>query len=85
MLAEFGLLGAFFWIGMFGIILISNWRLSRTGDTKARSVVLLLIMFAIFQFPHDVFYQRIWWFALGVLLIRPSIGTSSSQASLKLN
>lgn len=69
-LAEFGVLGGavFGW----GFILLARHaiRLGRTQPAR-RSLLLLLVAFAIFSLLHEIFYQRIFWLVLGAVLARP--------------
>ncbi len=70
MLAEFGLLGAGILIAMLIRILIAIMRndLDKPGN---RAVIMLLAVFVTFSLVHEIFYQRIFWLALGLCLALP--------------
>ncbi|MDP3332784.1 MAG: O-antigen ligase family protein [Methylococcaceae bacterium] len=70
-LAEFGLFG----VAVFGWIFFTLARhvwLSRSSPAR-HGLLLLLVVFAIFSLAHEIFYQRIFWLALGALLAQPFI------------
>ena len=66
-LAEFGLLGGVF----FGAVFVSLFRHFYTRYRECKRFesglgLLMLIIFAVFGLPHDIFYQRLFWFLLGI-------------------
>lgn len=63
-LAEFGLVGAAILIFIFYSIYHQSIQNIRQIDSK--TIVLLLTAFFIFGLFHDIFYQRIFWFGLGL-------------------
>lgn len=66
-LAEMGIFG----IGclLYGVIkFIRHLSKFWNADFQNRALFLLLIVFAIFSLVHEMLYQRIFWFALGLLL-----------------
>jgi len=70
MLAELGTLGT---LGMFTFlwsIARSAWKDARAvpPDPISQSLLLTLLTAALFQLPHDIFYQRIFWLMLGIML-----------------
>ena len=70
LLAEFGLFGA----GVLLVILIYiTVEITRIGynNPANRAVVMLLAVFIIFGLVHEIFYQRIFWLALGICISRP--------------
>ena len=70
LLAEFGLFGA----GVLLVILIYiTVEITRIGynNSANRAVVMLLAVFIIFGLVHEIFYQRIFWLALGICISRP--------------
>lgn len=68
-LAEFGILGAalvgFFFSSIF-LYLVRRYRKERRFEYGFG--VLILLIFAVFGLPHDIFYQRLFWFFLGLVL-----------------
>ena len=72
-LAEFGLLGA----GVFSASLLLIIRfLYKNGmeSTAHRIIAMLLFVFILFGLVHEIFYQRIFWLALGaVMAVRPGL------------
>jgi len=66
MLAEFGLFGALIFGGAF--VVISYQQVLTRRKIASRIVLLLLGGFVIFGAAHDIFYQRIFWLALGIFL-----------------
>ena len=69
-LAEFGLLGALVYGGIFlGILsFVWNWK---SDNPSRRLLFLILAIFAIFSIVHEIFYQRIFWLALGLVMAKP--------------
>lgn len=72
LLAEFGLFGFIVFLSPFLFILkYAIW------DCKVRVVsnalILLLLMFAVMSMFHEVFYQRMFWLALGGLIALPGV------------
>lgn len=79
-LAEFGLLG----IGIIGwaflVLIRYSWPTREHRQHADRSALfLLLMMFAIFSQFHEVFYQRIFWLIVGVLLAQPTSQTKTDE------
>ncbi len=71
LLAEMGLVGFCIFTTFFSMIIMTAWHQATTNDRgmqRARALLLLLLIFALFQLPHDVFYQRIFWLTLGALM-----------------
>ncbi len=70
-LAELGLFGALAFAAMFGSIVLKLVSDMRTGrfDSKVIALCLLLLVFALANLPHEMMYQRIFWFILGALLV----------------
>ncbi|NKC11068.1 MAG: hypothetical protein GKR94_02330 [Gammaproteobacteria bacterium] len=69
-LAEFGLfgIGVMLTILLWMIIAIMKTRVIESGN---RAVLMLLAVFLIFGLVHEIFYQRIFWLALGICLALP--------------
>jgi len=78
-IAEMGIVG-FLLIG--GIPLMQTTRLWSTWWRRPKQLIggfgrndsalfLLIMMFCVFSLAHEIAYQRIFWFVLGVLLARP--------------
>jgi uncharacterized membrane protein YbhN (UPF0104 family) len=66
-LAEFGIVGTSLAVGAFFRLFrygARQWR----GLPGNRALILLLLMFCSFSLLHEVFFQRIFWLALGLLL-----------------
>jgi uncharacterized membrane protein YbhN (UPF0104 family) len=66
--------------GLFGVLVII-WSLRNfivgilsdmfsTEVSKNIAIKLLIISFCVFGFFHEIFYQRIFWFGLGILLTK---------------
>ena len=68
-LAELGLLGLVAFGGS-GFILLRYIVRVRRAVSADRILLLLLLCFAVFGLVHEIFFQRIFWLALGVLLAR---------------
>lgn len=73
LLAEFGIVGTFlFLLPIIAIIwqwvTTPKWLRSRTNQT----LLLCLIVAGLFGLAHDMAYQRIFWFLLGLLVATPS-------------
>jgi O-Antigen ligase len=69
-LAEFGLVGiaVFCWM----LYELSRYLFSyRRLYSRQRALLMLLIVFLTFSLAHEIFYQRIFWLVLGVLLAKP--------------
>lgn len=70
MLAELGLIGCCAMLALFwgiGKQALAQAR-AATSDAPARILLLVLATAAVFQLPHDVFTQRIFWLVIGVTL-----------------
>lgn len=65
LLAEFGLLGLLSIVFSFLFVFVVIAK-KRTLDGASRGILLVLLTAAIFSAAHEIFYQRIFWLALGV-------------------
>lgn len=70
LLAEFGLLGAGVVAAFFARIILPLPKRGR-GAFPSWVAILLVGVFGVFSLVHEVFYQRIFWLALGVALALP--------------
>jgi uncharacterized membrane protein YbhN (UPF0104 family) len=68
LLAELGLVGFLIFGAAGWAITRAAWRDCREASPAARILLATLLVMAIAQFVHDVLYQRIFWFLLGVTL-----------------
>ena len=68
LLAEFGLVGFLIFALAFAAIARASLAAALRGETWARTLLLVLAACAIFQLPHDVLYQRIFWLVFGATL-----------------
>lgn len=68
MLAELGLVGFGLFAAFFAAVMRAAFRDATASDLGARVLLLLLCSAALFQLPHDIFYQRIYWLILGATL-----------------
>jgi uncharacterized membrane protein YbhN (UPF0104 family) len=68
LLAELGLVGFLIFALAFAAIARASVAAALRGETWARTLLLVLAACAIFQLPHDVLYQRIFWFVFGATL-----------------
>lgn len=64
LMAEFGAVGLVTFIFMFVVVVRQMLNNSMTLPGP-RIVVLLMVVFALFSIPHEVFYQRVLWLVLG--------------------
>lgn len=73
LLTEFGLVGiaVLGWYCRGLAIYIFGKKLSTATPHRA-ALALLFIAFAVFSLFHEIFYQRMFWFALGALLATPA-------------
>jgi hypothetical protein len=69
-LAEFGLVGV---VVFFAVFLNIGLSVIRNGLVMPlnRAVFMLFLVFAIFGLFHEIFYQRIFWLVLGILVALP--------------
>ena len=72
LLTEFGLLGFLVlgW-GCRNLMAFTFKKNLSSASTNRFALALLLVVFGLFGLFHDIFYQRIFWFALGVLIAIP--------------
>ncbi|MDR1350402.1 MAG: O-antigen ligase family protein [Zoogloeaceae bacterium] len=70
-LVEFGLVGAFILFMAFFRLCVFAWRSRQAASRFDRAVFMLLGVFAVFGAVHEIFYQRIFWLALGACLALP--------------
>jgi O-antigen ligase len=68
LLAEFGLVGFLIFALAFAAIARAALSAALRGETWAQTLLLVLVACAIFQLPHDVLYQRIFWLVFGATL-----------------
>jgi uncharacterized membrane protein YbhN (UPF0104 family) len=68
LLAEFGLVGFLIFALAFVAVARASLAAALRGATWARTLLLVLAACAIFQLPHDVLYQRIFWLVFGATL-----------------
>lgn len=69
LLTEFGLIGFLPITAMFLVFFYQAFR--HRHSPYLRGALLLLLAFATFSMVHEIFYQRIFWIALGVFLALP--------------
>jgi O-antigen ligase len=69
-LAEFGLLGLAVFGGAFFVFARGAWK-GRGNLPASGALMMLLGVFAVFCVAHEIFYQRLFWLVLGVLLAKP--------------
>lgn len=70
-LAEFGLLGGVISGLIFLSIALYLWKQMRETRRPVYAYgLLMLVIFAVFGLPHDIFYQRLFWFLLGIVLFQ---------------
>lgn len=72
LLAELGLVGFLTFCLAGGHLIHASLKPAFQGQIWARQLLLLGLMFAVFQMAHDVLYQRILWLLLGALLVQQS-------------
>jgi uncharacterized membrane protein YbhN (UPF0104 family) len=74
LLAETGAVGLIATLSGVGWLSAGLWRHSRGIDgAYSRAALLVLATFAAYAMVHDVFAQRVFWFALGLLLAAPPL------------
>tara|TARA_R110002072_G_scaffold728_4_gene5790 strand:+ start:266759 stop:268960 length:2202 start_codon:yes stop_codon:yes gene_type:complete len=72
LLAEFGLIGFIVFLSPF--VLILKYAISICSNRViSNALILLLLMFALMSVFHEVFYQRMFWLALGGLIALPHV------------
>ncbi|MHB1530201.1 MAG: lysylphosphatidylglycerol synthase domain-containing protein [Acidiferrobacteraceae bacterium] len=71
-LAEMGLVGFLVFGSVFYILAQAAWRHWTTEGPSYRALAFVLLGFGLFCQVHEVFYQRIFWLALGAILASPS-------------
>ena len=84
-LAELGIVGFGAVLGLMWSISRGAWQGVRASAPFALTLGFTLIAAGLFQMPHDIFYQRIFWLVLGVTLFRgtfASIGTVPATSPL---
>jgi len=69
-LAEFGFLGAIIFFGIFCWLVFRSIKIGFV-DPGIRAMIMLFGVFLIFGLVHEIFYQRIFWLALGICLALP--------------
>lgn len=72
LLAEFGLVGVMI-VGWAFFLLVRHAIRFDTLQPARRVLLFLIMVFAIFSFAHEIFFQRIFWFVLGAMLARPFV------------
>ena len=71
-LAELGVVGGLVILGFFLRAALYPLRRRALPKTTAdRWLLLLMIVYGLFFLPHDIFYQRVFWFVLGLTLAAP--------------
>lgn len=67
MLAELGIVGTCAMLAPFASIAMTAWGRARGIQSQPPAVILLLALgaAALYQLPHDMFYQRIVWLVIG--------------------
>jgi len=73
-LAELGIVGGLVILGFFlraGSYPLRRWSTPKTSAD--RWLLLMMVMYGLFFLPHDIFYQRAFWFVLGLTLAAPMI------------
>lgn len=80
-LAEFGVIGALIFGGVFIAMLFFTWRW-KSNSPSCRMLCLILVIFAIFSLVHDIYYQRMFWLALGLVMAKP-MGVFDNLTNMK--
>ena len=68
LLAETGLIGFLIFAAAAGLVLQFAWKRSCAGDEVSRSLLLFLIGFAAMAMVHELLFQRIIWFIIGIAI-----------------
>lgn len=80
LLTEFGLLGIVVLAWACRSLVIYTFGKSLSSASSSRlALALLLIAFGMFGLVHEIFYQRIFWLALGALLAGPGTAIQSEK------
>ena len=66
-LAEFGLFGAAIFLAILYWLLRSIFKIGLQNQ-RAQAAITILVIFLVFGVFHEIFYQRIFWLALGLTL-----------------
>jgi len=80
-LAEFGVIGALIFGSVFIAMLFFAWRW-KSNSPSCRMLCLILVIFAIFSLVHDIYYQRMFWLALGLVMAKP-MGVFDNLTNMK--
>ncbi len=70
LLAELGLVGFVVICSIFFVLARNAWK-QWSKSLPDRILFMVLAVVALFSQVHEIFYQRIFWLVLGVLLARP--------------
>ena len=68
-LAELGIIGILVLLSTF--FLMFKYAYKNRSLLPARILLLVLIIFVLFSMVHEIFYQRIFWLVIGVVLAKP--------------
>lgn len=82
-LVEFGLVG-FVVSAFIGLNILKQKFLFNFENPKARFFLLSLVLFTTFALVHEIFYQRFFWFCIG-LVLAVSISSASNSRVFKSN
>jgi uncharacterized membrane protein YbhN (UPF0104 family)/O-antigen ligase len=76
LMAEMGLVGLVVVLATSIFVVVRIWRTMVAESSRwALALLGVLACIAVDGLAHDLFYQRIFWFLLGVLCVAPSPGT----------
>ncbi len=68
-MAEMGLVGLAAYLTFIASLLVGGFAALGRRDVHASGLLIVVAMFAAMGLVHDVFFQRTFWFAAGLLLL----------------
>ena len=77
--AEFGLFGAAIFLAILFWVIKSLIKIG-LANHRAQAGLMLLFTFIVFSAVHEIFYQRIFWLTLGLILATSSSNTFKPRA-----
>lgn len=70
-LAEMGVVGCLVYVAFIAALLY--WVYQAQADRRAQGALLAILVFVLMGMAHDIFYQRTFWFGLGLIMATPAV------------
>jgi O-antigen ligase len=80
-MAEMGLVGLAAYVVFVGSLAFCGLKALHRHDARAQGLLIIVAMFVLMGLVHDVFYQRTFWFAAGLMLVAAAPQSSSNAVS----